>query len=112
MRDGNGRFKKGFSSSPSTQFKKGQHWRKSQLFRDKAWLMQNYVILQRSTSEIANEFGVTDSAILFWLKKHNIQRRTVNENCPGSAFWPDAQKAESCLTRSMAQAQRGWWRCG
>lgn len=61
------------------QFVKGTHWREAQAFRDKDWLMEEYVTKQRSTMEIANEFGVTDGAILFWLRKHNIPRRNVSQ---------------------------------
>ena len=63
----------------SGQFKKGQHWREHVVFREKDWLIENYVLKKRSTGEIAQEFGVTDAAILFWLRKHGIQRRTVSE---------------------------------
>lgn len=63
----------------SGQFKKGQHWREHVVFREKDWLIENYVLKKRSTGEIAQEFGVTDAAILFWLRKHSIQRRTVSE---------------------------------
>ena len=59
------------------QFSKGDHWREPQAFRDRDWLTEQYVVLERSTGEIAEEFGVTDAAILFWLKKHGIPRRSV-----------------------------------
>lgn len=61
------------------QFGKGDHWRKPQQFREHKWLTQNYVVLQRSAGEIAAEFGVTDAAVLFWLRKHLIPRRSVSE---------------------------------
>ena len=63
----------------SGQFTKGQHWREHVVFREKDWLIENYVLKKRSAGEIAQEFGVTDAAILFWLRKHGIQRRTVSE---------------------------------
>lgn len=61
------------------QFGKGDHWRPHQVFRDEDWLLQNYVQLQRSAGEIATEFGTTNSAIFFWLRKHGIPRRTISE---------------------------------
>lgn len=61
------------------QFLKGMHWREPQSFRDKDWLVEEYVNKQRSTGEISEQFGVTDSAILFWLKKHKISRRNVSQ---------------------------------
>lgn len=79
MRNKKGQFIKGISFNPATQFKKGQHWRKPQLFRDKKWLINEYVELTRSTGDIAKQFNVTDSAILFWLKKYKIKRRSVTE---------------------------------
>lgn len=63
----------------SGQFKRGQHWRPHAVFREKAWLVENYVVRKRSAGEIALEFGVTDAAVLFWLRKHGVPRRTVSE---------------------------------
>ena len=74
-----GRFKKGERRSPATEFKPGQHWRPPQLFRDADWLRAEYVERGRSTGDIAEQFGVTDAAIFFWLRKHDIPRRTVAE---------------------------------
>ena len=79
MRDDNGRFLKGVHSSPCTEFKKGQHWRMKQPFWNKEWCIENYIVKKRSSREIADEFGVTDAAILHWLKKHGIERRDVSE---------------------------------
>lgn len=61
------------------QFQKGYHWRSSQPFRDKEWLLNEYETKRKSTGEIAKQFNVTDGAIIFWLKKHNIARRTISE---------------------------------
>lgn len=61
------------------QFVKGSHWRPDQPFRRKEWLVENYVVAQRSAGDIASEFGVTDASILFWLRKHGIQRRSVSQ---------------------------------
>lgn len=66
MRDNNGRFTKGY------------HWRTAQAFRSKEWLEDNYVKNEISSGDISKMFGVTDAAILFWLKKHGIPRRTVS----------------------------------
>lgn len=61
------------------QFVKGTHWRKPQAFRDKQWLIEHYVVRQLSTGEIAAMFSVTDAAILYWLRRFGIERRTVSE---------------------------------
>jgi transposase-like protein len=60
------------------QFLKGTHWRNPQPFRDKAWLVEQYVNLARSTGDIAKQFGATPGAILFWLRKHKIKRRSTS----------------------------------
>jgi 5-methylcytosine-specific restriction endonuclease McrA len=60
------------------RFVKGTHWREPQPFRDSAWLRENYVVRQRSTGDIAREFGVTDASVLFWLRRHEIARRDVS----------------------------------
>lgn len=80
MRNEKGQFVKGYRPSRATEFKKGcENWRKPQLFRDKAWLEREYVAKQRTTGEIAQEFGVTGAAIIFWLRYHQIPRRTISE---------------------------------
>lgn len=74
-----GRIQKGERRSPATEFKKGEHWRKPQAFRDRSWLYQEYVEKKRSSGDIAQQFGVTEAAIFFWLRKHDIPRRTISE---------------------------------
>lgn len=59
-------------------FKKGTHWRPHADFRDRQYLLDNYVVGGRSTGDIAKDFGVTDAAILHWLRRHRIPRRTVS----------------------------------
>lgn len=79
MKNTKGRFIKGVSASPDTQFKKGQHWRQPQIFRQKEWLINEYIEQGRSSKDISKQFNVTDSAVLFWLKKHGIKRRKMSE---------------------------------
>ena len=61
------------------QFLPGTHWREPQLFREKSWLEREYVEIGSSTGDIAAQFGVTDAAIIHWLKKHGIKRRSISE---------------------------------
>lgn len=61
------------------RFIRGQHWRPHKPHWDKGWLEQEYLIKQRSASDIAKEEGCTENAILFWLAKHNIPKRTMSE---------------------------------
>lgn len=121
-KDINGRFLKGKRYSINTEFKKGQHWRKVQIFRDKTWLNNEYIIKGRTASNIAKEFNVTAHAILFWLKKHNILRRTMAQTrklkywgCSGinnpmygknGAFSPNFGKKRSEETRSKLRKAR------
>jgi hypothetical protein len=48
------------------------HW-------DAAWLRNEYLTKRRSSGDIALEAGVTDAAIIFWLRKHGIPRRSAAE---------------------------------
>lgn len=61
------------------RFKPGQHWRPHAKHRERVWLEEQYVTLGRSTGEIAKEIGHTDAAVIFWLKRHGIKRRTIAE---------------------------------
>jgi hypothetical protein len=61
------------------RFLPGTHWRPPSIFRERTYLVREYVELKRSTSDLAAEHGVTYNAILFWLNKHGIKRRTISE---------------------------------
>ena len=79
MVDNRGRIQKGERLSPNTEFKKGQHWRPYQRFRDKDYLELEYVVKHRSAAEIADDWDVTENAIYFWLHKHSIPRRSMSQ---------------------------------
>lgn len=79
QRDEKGRFVKGMRYSPTTEFKKGEHWRPRRLYWDKEWLRCEYEDKLRSASEIAEQFGITETAVLHWLRKHKIPRRDMVE---------------------------------
>lgn len=60
------------------QFRKGIHaYRQPQPHWQREWLEREYVHNARSSSDIANDIGCTDSNVLFWLRKHGIPRRSV-----------------------------------
>ena len=63
------------------RFRKGAHWRPRKPYWDREWLNEEYTLKQRSAAEIAREFGITENALLFWLHKHQIPRRTLVEAC-------------------------------
>ena len=79
MRNADGRFAKGCHSSPETEFKPGEHWRQRKPYWDRAWLDNEYTTKQRSARDIADEFGVGETAIAYWLTKHQITTRTTSE---------------------------------
>ncbi len=61
------------------QFLKGSHWRSRKPWWSRDWLCDQYVNCQRSAAGIAVEGGVGETAILYWLDKHDIPRRTMSE---------------------------------
>lgn len=99
LRDKFGRFIKGVRSHPETEFKKGQHWRSRKLFWDKEWLFNEYVTKGRTILDIANQFGVTDSAISFWLGRHKIKGRTTTET-RSKKHWGSSGSANGMFGRS------------
>lgn len=68
-----------FQDPRTGRFKKGHHWREHKLFREKKYLHEQYISNGRSTGDIAAEWGVTDSTIIQWLRKHDIPRRTISQ---------------------------------
>lgn len=59
------------------QFLPGTHWRPEAPHWNADWLRREYVDLGRSAGDIAKDAGTTDAAIICWLKKHKIPRRSV-----------------------------------
>jgi len=78
-RNKKGQFIKGKHYSRKTEFKKGKHWRPSKPFWEKEWLNREYAQKNKSAGEIANQFNITEAAIFFWLRKHQIKRRSMSE---------------------------------
>lgn len=79
MRNNKGQFIKGHRASTKTEFKKGEHWRSPKAHWQKQWLYQKYVIEEMSAQEIAVLQECTEANILYWMKKHEIERRTISE---------------------------------
>ena len=74
-----GRFIKGVSVSPQTQFKRGQHWRSKKPYWDKEWLENEYISKNKSATQIASEQVCGENNIFYFLKKHNIPIRSMAE---------------------------------
>jgi hypothetical protein len=49
---------------------------KDEAYRDRAWLLKEYVNRHRSMKDIANQCAVTPMTINTWLKKFNIATRS------------------------------------
>lgn len=51
-----------------------------QPYHDPEWLRREYWENERSLHNIADECDVTGAAVLKWMRKHDIERRTVSES--------------------------------
>jgi transposase len=51
-----------------------------EIFRNEKFLYEQYVILKKSTTEIANEIAIEPSTVCRWLHYYNITVRTISEN--------------------------------
>ena len=53
------------------------HWEgeDGENYRDPLWLLENYYEKERTMAEIADEFGITPTAVNQWLNKHDIPTR-------------------------------------
>lgn len=66
--------------TPDGRFKTGVHaYRTQQPHWSRDWLVAKYVTKARSAGDIAASIGCTESNVLFWLRKHNIARRSISE---------------------------------
>ena len=74
-----GRFLVGNRYSPTTEFKRGQHWREPKPYWDKDWLFSEYVSKGKSPEYIAQENGCKPNNILYFLSKFGIHIRTMSE---------------------------------
>ena len=61
------------------QFVKGFHWRHSKPYWERTWLQHQYTIMCKSANQIAKEQGCKENNILYFLKKHDIPRRTTQQ---------------------------------
>jgi|TARA_R110000824_G_scaffold42116_6_gene124465 hypothetical protein len=50
------------------------------MYRDPIWLIENYLEKERTMADIADQFGVSATAINQWLNKHNIETRSRGHN--------------------------------
>jgi hypothetical protein len=105
MRD-KGRFVKGQHCSPGTEFKKGGHWRERKPFWNKEWLINEYETLGRSCGDIARDFEVTEYAIVFWLRKHGIKRRSISE-ARKIKYW-GAEKEKNPMFEKRNELNPNW----
>lgn len=58
----------------------------AQPFHDRRWLEREYLTNKRSASDIAKECGVTENNILFFLQKHGVSARSM-EQIRAQKYW-------------------------
>jgi len=51
----------------------------TELWKQEQWLVDEYVVKERSTNEIAEDFDVNAGAIHYWIKKYDIETRSKAE---------------------------------
>lgn len=61
------------------RFLKGYTYKKSKFFWNKKWLYNEYIINEKSATEIADKQNCHRNNILFWLAKHNIKIRSISQ---------------------------------
>lgn len=59
------------------RFQPGQHWRSPREHWDREWLKREYRERNRSASDIGIQQGITENAVLYWLAKLQIPRRSA-----------------------------------
>lgn len=89
------------------RFVKGTHWRPAAPHWSADWLREQYVGLMRSTGDIAAEALTTDAAILYWLRKHGIPRRTIAQ-ARGAKHWGAAGPQTRCTARPEPRTRAMW----
>lgn len=52
-------------------------------YKNKDWLFEEYFTKFRSTTNLADEFGITYNTIIYWLKKFGFKPRTKSEALSG-----------------------------
>jgi len=57
----------------------GGHWRSKKPYWDKSWLQHQYTMMCKSANQIAKEQGCKENNILYFLAKHEIPRRTMQQ---------------------------------
>jgi len=91
------------------QFTKGSHWREKKPYWDRDWLYQEYIVKQRSAAEIAQDFDCKENNILYFLSKHSIPRRTIEE-ARAIKYWGLAGDANGMYGRTGEENPN--WRGG
>lgn len=61
-------------------------------YKDKDWLMKQYTERGLSTTEIADKTTVTCGTINHWLKKHDIETRSISESIEGRTISDEQRK--------------------
>jgi very-short-patch-repair endonuclease/transposase len=54
--------------------KKASNMERSEKLKNKEWLFEQYIILNKSYDEICNEFGVGKTTVARWVKRHGLEK--------------------------------------
>ena len=82
------------------------------LYKDKGWLENQYITLRKSSITISKECNCSKKTILDWLKKFNIERRSLSESHIGQIAWNKGKKglvnfSEETKEKMRHSAHRG-----
>jgi len=72
-----------------------KHKSNESTIRTRDWLFQKYAIEKLTTYQIAALVNVDHSAISYWLKKHNIERRNPNLPGPSNPSWKNGRTIDA-----------------
>jgi hypothetical protein len=77
---------------PDGRFRKGIHaYRQPRPHWRREWLLLEYVTKQKSAGDIAADIGCTEANVLFWLRKHDIARRTIAQARKAKRWGPSGE---------------------
>jgi len=80
------------------------------MYKDRAWLEEKYWGEGLSTHDIGRLVGATHSAIRYWMKKHNMPRRTRQEQ--GAPNWKGGRHISNGYIRVLRPDHPGAHKSG
>ena len=87
----------------------GKRYTGEKPWMNKDWLYEEYVVKDRSSADIAKEYGCVQNTIQCWLLKHGIKKQIVTHNIVRSKQYQQYDflyEQHIVLNKSMAQIAR------